>query len=485
MSVYGLSKIDSIFKKIQENNVDFVEFWFVNIFGELHSLSIPSYSLNEEHFKNGLQKLDASSIKGFKSADDSDLLLMPDQSTFRILPPYYEKENRQNACVFVDIYDKKDHSLSRFGRDSRSILAKTRNELQKYNITQARFGPEIEFFIFDSLKLFPSTTNAISSSGSIGYSIKSVEAPWSEADSSIDLKGGYYMSKPKDTLDTIRKDICDDLHQYFGVKVEAHHHEVATSGQCEINVQHEEMMAMADVVVSIKNMVKVKAKQMGKVATFMPKPIYGDNASAMHIHHSFSSNNENVFYDQNDQVAGLSQIARYYIGGILDHAEALCAISNPTTNSYKRLVPGYEAPIGICWGLSNRTAAIRIPKVFDDDKNKKRLEYRVPDATSNIYLLEAGLILAGLDGIKRKLDPGSPIEESVYLMTPEKRKSYNVRFLPSNLKEALDALQSDRKFLQDIFTDEFLDTYSTIKYDEYSLFAQTPTVWEIAMYSSL
>lgn len=485
MSVYGVSKVDNIFKKIEDNKVDFVEFWFVNIFGELHSLSIPSYSLSEEHFKNGLSKLDASSIKGFKSVDDSDLLLMPDTSTFRILPPYYDKDNRQNACIFADIYDKKDRTISRFNKDSRSILTKTRNELKNFGITQARFGPEIEFFIFDSLKLIPSSSNAISSAGTIGYSIKSIEAPWSEADSSIDLKGGYYMSKPKDTMDIIRKDICDDLHQYFGIEVEAHHHEVASSGQCEINIQHNEMLAMADSIISIKNMVKVKAKQMGKVATFMPKPIYGDNASAMHVHHSFSSNGNNLLYDENDKEAGLSQMARYYIGGILDHADALCAISNPITNSYKRLAPGFEAPVGVCWGLSNRTAAIRIPKVFDGDKNKKRLEYRVPDAASNIYLLESALVLAGLDGIKRKLDPGSPVEESVYLMTPEKRRSSKVRFLPSTLKDALDALQSDKKFLQDVFTNEFLDTYSSIKYEEYSLFAQTPTAWEIAMYSSL
>lgn len=485
MSVYGLSKIENIFKKIEDNKVDFVEFWFVNIFGELHSLSIPSYSISEDYFKNGLSKLDASSIKGFKSVDDSDLLLMPDTSTFRILPPYYDKDNRQNACIFADIYDKKDHTISRFSKDSRSILDKTRQELKKFGITQARFGPEIEFFIFDSLKLIPSSTNAISSAGTIGYSIKSIEAPWSEADSSIDLKGGYYMSKPKDTMDIIRKDICDDLHQYFGVEVEAHHHEVASSGQCEINIQHGEMLAMADSIISIKNMVKVKAKQMGKVATFMPKPIYGDNASAMHVHHSFSSDDNNLLYDENDQEANLSQMARYYIGGILDHADALCAISNPITNSYKRLAPGFEAPVGICWGMSNRTAAIRIPKVFDDDKKKKRLEYRVPDATCNIYLLESALVLAGLDGIKQKIDPGSPVEESVYLMTPEKRRSSNVRFLPSTLKDALDALQSDKKFLEEVFTNEFLNTYSTIKYEEYSLFAQTPTAWEIAMYSSL
>ena len=244
-------------------------------------------------------------------------------------------------------------------------------------------------------------------------------------------------------------------------------------------------MTMADHVVSIKNMVKVKAKHMGKVATFMPKPIYGDNASAMHVHHSFSRNKENLLFDPDDRLAGLSQTARYYLGGILDHAEALCAISNPTTNSYKRLVPGFEAPVGICWGLSNRTAAIRIPKIFDDDKNKKRIEYRVPDATSNIYLLESALILAGLDGIKRKIDPGSPVEESMYRLTPEKRRENKIRFLPSTLKEALDALQSDRKFLSDVFSDDLLDTYSSIKYEEYSLFAQTPTVWEVAMYSSL
>ena len=178
-------------------------------------------------------------------------------------------------------------------------------------------------------------------------------------------------------------------------------------------------------------------------------------------------------------------VCRYYIGGILDHASALCAISNPTTNSYKRLVPGYEAPVGICWGLSNRTAAIRIPKIFNDDHSRKRLEYRVPDSTANIYLLEASILLAGLDGIKRKIDPGNPVEENVYTMTPQRQKDYNIGFLPSTLKEALDALQSDRKFLNQVFTDEFLDIYCSLKYKEYSLFVQTPTVWEIAKYSDL
>jgi len=182
---------------------------------------------------------------------------------------------------------------------------------------------------------------------------------------------------------------------------------------------------------------------------------------------------------------GLSQTCRYYIGGILDHASALCAISNPTTNSYKRLVPGYEAPIGICWGFSNRTAAVRIPKVFNDDQLKKRIEYRVPDPTANIYLLEASLLLAGLDGIKKRIDPGDPVEDNIYSMIPEKRKDFNVEFLPSTLKDALDALQSDDVFLSRVFTNEFLDVYCSLKYSEYSSFAQTPTVWEIAKYSGL
>jgi glutamine synthetase len=481
----SLAKSNNILDKIHEKKFDFVEFWFVDIFGELHSLSIPSYSLEEEHFNKGLQKLDASSIRGFKSVDDSDLLLMPDVSTFRELPPYYDKGNRRSVRIFVDIYDEKENSITRFNKDSRGIVTKTKNELQKFGIAQARFGPEIEFFIFDSIRLVPAASNAVSSSGAVGYSIKSAEAPWSQTNTSVNLRGGYYTAKPRDTLDTIRKDICDDLYQYFGVHVEAHHHEVATSGQCEINIQHDEMLSMADTITTIKNLVKVKSKDVGKVATFMPKPIYGDNASAMHVHHSILSDTENLLYDPNDKTAGLSQTGRYYIGGILDHAAALCAISNPTTNSYKRLVPGYEAPIGICWGLSNRTAAIRIPKTFNGDQKKKRIEYRVPDATSNIYLLESAILLAGLDGIKRKVDPGSPVEENVYAMTPEKRRNHNIRFLPSTLKEGLDALKDDRDFLEHIFTSEFLDTYSSIKHNEYSLFAQTPTVWEVAMYSNI
>ena len=243
------------------------------------------------------------------------------------------------------------------------------------------------------------------------------------------------------------------------------------------------MITMADNVITIKNMIKVKAKKVNKVATFMPKPIFGDNASAMHTHQSLWNGKTNAMYDPNDDVAQLSQIGRYYIGGILEHAPALCAISNPTTNSYKRLIPGFEAPVNMCWGIGNRSAAIRVPMYYKYQEKSKRIEYRVPDPTTNIYLLEAALLLAGLDGIKRKLDPGDPVDENVYKLSAEKKREYKIGALPTSLKGALDSFQSDSKFLEEVFTKDFLDKYIELKYKEYSAFAQTPTAWEISMYA--
>ena len=209
---------------------------------------------------------------------------------------------------------------------------------------------------------------------------------------------------------------------------------------------------MADNVMTVKNLVKVKAKSKNKVATFMPKPIFGDNASAMHIHQSLWKDETNVMYDENDDIAQMSQTGRYYVGGILNHASALCAISNPTTNSYKRLVPGFEAPVNVCWGMANRSAAIRIPMYNRNQEKGMRMEYRVPVPTANIYLLEAALLLAGLDGIKSKTDPGDPVQDNVYKLSAERKREFNIGSLPVSLKDALDSLKSDSKFLEDIFT---------------------------------
>jgi len=474
-----------VLQTIQDENISFIDFWFVDIFGELHNVGMPSYAIDENSFINGLEKLDASSIVGFKSVNKSDMILMPDPNSFKILPNDYDPGHRKNARIFCDLYDGSTKKESRYSRDSRGIAHKAAEKLGEFGFTHTNWGPEIEFFVFDSINVYPSPYAATHSGGGSGYSIDSKESPWSKGNVStaINFKEGYYPSQPKDTLAGFRKDVCEDLYNYFGIKIEAEHHEVATSGQCEINLVYDEMITMADNVIAVKNLVKVKAKRKNKVATFMPKPIFGDNASAMHTHQSLWKGNSNVMYDQDDEVAQMSQIGRYYVGGILNHASALCAISNPTTNSYKRLVPGFEAPVNVCWGLANRSTAIRIPMYNRNQEKSKRIEYRVPDPTANIYLLEAALLLAGLDGIKNKIDPGDPIEENVYKLSLEKKREYNIGSLPVSLKGSLDSLGSDSNFLGEVFTTDFLEAYSELKYKEYTAFAQTPTAWEVSMYA--
>jgi len=470
----------------EKQNITFIDFWFVDIFGELHRVGMPSYAINEDSFKHGLEKLDASSIVGFKPVNQSDMILKPDPNTFCILPPDYDNGHRKNARMICDLYESNASASSRYNRDSRGITYKAAEKMrQMVGVTHTNWGPEIEFFVFDAINVYPSPYAATHSYGGSGYSIESKESPWSKGNIStaIDIKEGYYPSQPKDTLESFRKDVCDELYKYFGIEIEAEHHEVATSGQCEINLAYGNMIAMADNVLTVKNVVKVKAKRRNKVATFMPKPIFGDNASAMHTHQSLWNGKTNLMFDPDDEVAQISQTGRYYVGGILDHARALCAISNPTTNSYKRLVPGFEAPVYVCWGIGNRSAAVRVPMYNRNQEKSKRIEYRVPDPTANIYLLEAALLLAGLDGIKKKMDPGDPIGQNVYKMSPDKKRANKIGSLPLSLKGALDSLESDRGFLEDVFTKDFLDQYSTLKYKEYTAFAQTPTPWEISMYT--
>lgn len=476
---------EQVLETIRDEKISFIDFWFVDIFGELHNVGIPSYAVGPASFDSGLEKLDASSIVGFKSVNNSDMILKPDPDTFRILPSDYDPGPRKNARLFCDLYEGNTSKASRYNRDSRGIAHKASEKLKEFGFTHTNWGPEIEFFVFDTITVYPSPYAATHSYGGSGYSIESKESPWAKGNVStaIDIKEGYYPSQPKDTLEGFRKDVCDDLYRYFGIQIEAEHHEVATSGQCEINLVYSDMIGMADNVIAVKNLVKVKAKRKNKVATFMPKPIFGDNASAMHTHQSVWDGKTNVMYDRDDDVAQVSQTGRYYIGGILDHASALCAISNPTTNSYKRLVPGFEAPVNVCWGLGNRSAAIRVPMYNRNQEKSKRMEYRVPDPTSNIYLLESALLLAGLDGIKNKTDPGDPVEENVYKLSAEKKREYNIGSLPVSLKGALDSLTSDCGFLEEVFTKDFLDKYIELKHKEYTSFAQTPTAWEVSMYA--
>ncbi|MDA7941107.1 MAG: type I glutamate--ammonia ligase [Nitrosopumilus sp.] len=474
-----------VLQVIKDEGISFIDFWFVDIFGELHNVGMPSYAIDADSFESGLEKLDASSIVGFKSVNSSDMILLPDPGSFKILPGDYDPGSRRNARIFCDLYDGSTDPGSRYNRDSRGIAHKAAERIEAEGFTHSRWGPEIEFFVFDTINVYPSPYAATHSYGGSGYSIESKESPWAKGNVStaIDIKEGYYPSQPKDTLEGFRKDVCDDLYKSFGILIEAEHHEVATSGQCEINLVNDTMIRMADNVIAVKNLVKVKAKRRNKVATFMPKPIFGDNASAMHTHQSLWKGDKNAMYDADDGVAQISQMCRYYIGGILDHASALCAISNPTTNSYKRLVPGFEAPVNVCWGMGNRSAAIRVPMYNRGHEKSKRIEYRVPDPTANIYLLEAALLLAGLDGIRRKKDPGDPVEDNVYRLDAAKKRELGIGSLPVSLKGALDSLGSDSKFLKDAFTADFLDKYSELKYKEYTAFAQTPTAWEVSMYA--
>lgn len=481
-----MSNGSEILAKIAEQKISYVSFWFVDIFGELHSMSMPSYAIQESSFSEGFEKLDASSIRGFSMVNKSDMILKPDPDTMKILPPDYDDRKRRNVRMFCNIYQGDTEESSRFNRDSRAIVEKAEKEMQPLGISHTFWGPEIEFFVFDSINVYPSQYGATHSSGGSGYSIESAESPWTKnISTAIDIKEGYYPSQPKDTMSSLRKDICDDLYTYFKIKVEAEHHEVATSGQSEINLHYDKMLATADSVATTKNLVKVKAKKQNKVATFMSKPIYGDNASAMHMHQSLWNDQLNLMYDQNDNQAGLSQIGRYYIGGLLDHSAAICAISNPTTNSYKRLVPDFEAPVNVCWGVGNRSAAVRVPMYKNNQGKSKRIEYRIPDPTANIYLLEAALLLAGLDGIKRKLDPGDPVEQNIYLLTAAQKRERGIKSLPQSLKDALDALKTDSTFLEHVFSNDLLDVYSESKYKEHKIFSQTPTAWEVSMYADV
>jgi glutamine synthetase len=351
------------------------------------------------------------------------------------------------------------------------------------------WGPELEFFVFDSVRITPHPTAARDSWGGAGFEIQSAEAPWGQGNAGsgypIRFKEGYYPAPPQDTLVDFRNDVCTTLTNEFGIEIDAHHHEVATAGQCEIDMKFDELVKMADMVTTYKNVVKMTAKKHGKVATFMPKPIFGDNASGMHVHQSLWTNGVTKMFDANEPYAELSQEAKYYIGGLMDHARALCAITNPTTNSYKRLVPGYEAPVFIAWSKRNRSANVRIPMYEPGNAKAKRIEYRTPDTASNIYLVQSALLCAGLDGIKRKIDPGNPVDEDLYHMTAAKRKQLGVKELPGSLGEALDEFESDSAWLQPVFTKDILEKYVEIKRDEDGQNRMRPTPYEFYRYFDL
>lgn len=453
--------VENVLKTIQENNIEWVDFRFVDLSGRAHHISLPSTEVDEETFVNGVA-FDGSSIPGFRGIEESDMVMMPDpESTF--IDPFTQHPTINIMC---DIFTPDGE---RYERDPRSIAVKAEEYLQKLGIgTRANFAPESEFFIFDDVR-YESGTNSAS------FFVDSEEAGWNtnrkeeggNLGFKVRVKGGYVPVAPVDTQQDIRSEMSRLLEE-AGMRVERHHHEVATAGQAEINFRFDTLKKTADNLLTYKYIVHNTARQYGKTATFMPKPLFGDNGSGMHVHQSIFDGDTPLFYEKGGY-ANLSEMALHYIGGILYHAPALIALTNPSTNSFKRLVPGYEAPVNLVYSKGNRSAAVRIPVAAVTPKGC-RIEFRTPDSTANPYLAFAAMLMAGLDGIKRKINPTElgygPVDKNIYELSEDDKA--NIRSVPASLEEALDALAADYEFLTEggVFTKDFIDNYIKFKRNE-------------------
>ena len=441
---------DEVFAKIKHDQIKFIDLQFSSLTGRFHHTTISADTFTPDQMQDGLPKLDGSSIVGFTSIDDSDLILKPDPNTYATIPWMVEHKTARLLC---DIYW--GFGRGRLERDPRGIAQKAEEYVKAQGYDFSSWGPEVEFFVFDKVHW-----DVLTPYKGQSYSIESKEAPWSQEGTGypMGLQEGYYPSTPSDTLSSFRSECVDVLIEHFGILCDNHHHEVATAGQCEIDIRYDYLTNAADATQSYKYVIRNIAQKHGKVATMMPKPISMDSGSGMHTNVSLWKNNTNLFYDK-DEKEELSQIGRYFCGGILNHARALVAITNPTTNSYHRLVPGYEAPAYIAWSGSNRSAIVRVPQHFKGEKYSylKRLEFRAPDPSANPYLVFSAVLAAGLDGLKKKTDPGEQVREDIFKMSRGERKKRGINILPVNLGEALDALESDRKFLNPIFSNSVID----------------------------
>ncbi len=468
---YSLSPED-VLREIEARKVRFVNLQFSDIMGRMRQVSIPSYKFDPESMEEGFTKLDGSSVRGFSTIEDSDLVLKPDPSTFAVLP-WSPKTARMIADAYLGM------NRGRLVTDPRWVAQRAESYLADAFGYTSVWGPEVEFFVFDHVDWDTNLPSAAQS-----YSIESKEAPWSDYSHRMGLKDGYYSVPPSDTLEEYRTIVSMYL-EAFGILVEAHHHEVATAGQVEINVYRDTLTAMGDTVMTLKYVAKVVAQERGLSATFMPKPLFGDNASGMHVHISLWEGGKNIFYDEADNYAELSQVGRYFVGGLLEHSRSLAAIVAPTTNSYKRLVPGYEAPVYIAWSRANRSANVRIPVYLKGKSDIKRVEFRTPDPSCNPYLAFAAILMAGLDGIKRKLDPGPPVDEDIYKLTPEKRRELGIKELPGSLSEAIESLRSDSEYLKPAFNAEILERLMERAEQEEKALRMRPHPFEFEMYYNL
>ncbi|MEM0440145.1 MAG: type I glutamate--ammonia ligase [Candidatus Caldarchaeum sp.] len=462
---------------VQRHGIRYIDLQLTDVPGKLHHITISASSLKEDVFENGVAKLDGSSLRGFSEIYESDMVLKPDPSTFAILP--WTSDDKKTARMICDVY--RGFGGGRFSRDPRFVAQKAEEALKALGFDASYWGPEIEFFVFDKVHW-----DVKSPFEGVSYKIESREAAWNSGGNSypIRFKEGYYPAPPQDTLMDYRNEVSRILTDFFGVEIEGHHHEVATAGQCEIDMRFDTLRRMADKAQTYKYVSRVVASSMGMVATFMPKPIFGDNASGMHVHVSLWKDGVNTFYDENDSYAELSQTGRYFIGGLLEHSRALTAITNPTTNSYRRLVPGYEAPVFIAWSRANRSANVRVPVYYRGKQNSKskRIEFRTPDPSCNPYFCFAAMAAAGADGIKKKIDPGDPVNEDIYKLDPERRKQLGIRELPGSLREAVEELLSDSEFLKPVFTNDLIDTMTELQLKSFIDVTTKPHPYEFYLY---
>jgi glutamine synthetase len=485
--VNKLEAINQAKEILNKNKIRWVHTAFVDIRGLMQDVVIPA-----KHFTKG-QALtagigfDGSSVRGFKSINESDMILKPDPTTLSIIPWTTDKIQR-SAIILGDIYEA-------FGGNEASVVD-PRGYVARNAVKAAMdlgytgfYGPELEYFVFKSIDPTHLVWDMwVSPKGGVGDSwgaprVVPQSPETTPGTQTLRPKEAYFRPPPEDTTVEYRNEVAWILEENFDIEIEMHHHEVATAGQIEIDFKYGELVKTADRTMLYKFVAKNIAKKHGLIATFMPKPVYLDNASGMHVHASLWKGKKNVMYDETDEYAEMSQICRYFIGGLLEHAQAITAVSCPTVNSYKRLVPGFEAPINIMWSRRNRSAMIRVPVYFKGPEHAaaKRVELRSADPSCNSYLALSCIQMAGLDGIRKKLDPGDPVDEDVYELSSERKRALGIKELPTTLKEALEAMKSDEvvhRALGSHIFDAFIE-YKTNDWNQYCLYV---TPWEIMKY---
>lgn len=464
-----------IFTLIKEKNVKFIDYRFTDTKGKQQHVTVPAATLDDEVFESG-KMFDGSSISGWKGINESDMILLPDPAT-ATLDPFYEETTLNLVCDVIE-----PSTMQGYERDPRSLAKRAEAYLKASGVGDtAFFGPENEFFVFDDVRWSSSMQGA-------SYKIDSSEAHWNAETIYPDgnmghrptVKGGYFPVPPVDSLQDMRSAMCLAMEE-MGLTVEVHHHEVATAGQCEIGVLFNTLVSKSDELQTYKYCVHNIAHNYGKTATFMPKPLVGDNGNGMHVHQSIAKDGNNLF--SGELYGGLSETALYYIGGIIKHAKAINAFANASTNSYKRLVPGFEAPVLLAYSARNRSASIRVPWV--PSPKARRIEVRFPDSTANPYLAFSAMLMAGIDGILNKIHPGDAMDKDLYDLPPEEEKA--IPHVAGSLEEALMALDEDREFLKagGVFTDDVIDAYIGLKMEEVLRLKMTTHPIEFDLYYSV